>query len=779
MNIRLVALASLIAVAPTAMAQQVPVVNHGGAVKQAPLETKPIATTNRLVVKFRDDASVRLEKNGQIAPVGEHDLTRFNATMQSYGASFKPYFKTDRAKIDALRQKALQASGKLFPDLNRVMYVNLSNPAMIAEAKRAFQQMPEVEWVEWDYEIKMHSSKPLASQYLPALPGLGGSDTPDLTGSQDWYSQAAGGYDAAAFHSRGQFILDNNLQHQDWPGGNGGMGANVKVGVIDFGIWRNHEDLAPVNMEPGIPMLPPGIDPAIFAGYNHGTACMGILGARDNDFGMLGIAPEAELWFFPSVSFSAGRLPEAFIGAYQILGYGDILSVSLGLGDRPLYFAEPYATLMLIGNAVGVTTFISAGNESNNLTDFQPPESMEDGIPCIVVGAGFPTWRPDGDGTGTTGGIYQGPFTPFGRLGFSNFFFENDVPVGTVERRIDLQAWGVEVASLGYGDLFLPAGSSFSRFNRSYTDVFSGTSAACPLIAGLAANVQGLAKMFYGTALTPADIRDILTGNTFRQEGTIVDLWVSHELPITDEDFPGDDDFSTVNDNVQVDPDGLPYQESQIIGGHAVVAGQLFGFPVGQNILEDFFTNPWFGVDTELVEYQILTGTYIRGSILNLGIADGVGIEVASKYVSPRSQPQVDPFPEARYVFYGQATDIGYLIVPTTDNDTIFTMNITYANGITSGAPFGGFRGTEVWNWDTGRWDFVAIESIPSGGSVGGAAQINAANQYFGPNDTVLFRQWIYGFTFTVNNQLFEGIYDQFVFGSTSGGVGGGADDPG
>lgn len=768
MNMKLVALVGLIAAGPAAaqgLMPQAPVV--GKTVAQ-----QPVMTTDRLVVKFRDDADIRVRANGMLES-GQQPGAGPNALegmAGNLGLSFEPYLKIDRSKIEALRQKVKQHTGKLGPDLGRIMYVTVGDPKRLAETRAALAQMPEIEWADWDWEIKSHSTtsaRPLAAEMGPALPagmiGGGGGETPDFTGAQTWYTIDNGGYDLADLHDRGQWILDNNLQVPEWPGGNGARGAQVRVGVIDFAAWVEHEDLAPVNMEPGVPMLPPGIDPDIFGGYNHGGACLGIIGARDNGFGMTGIAPECELWFFPSISFSGGRLAEAFIGAYTILEYGDILSVSLGLGDRPLYFADIHATLMAMGEAVGVTTFISAGNDSNDLTDLQLPAALEDAtsLPCIVVGAGFPFFRPD---TPTGGGTSV--FVPFSRLGFTNFHLNNDAAVDSLEARVHVQSWGIEVPTLGYGDLFLPDGDDFSIFNRSYTAEFSGTSAACPLAAGVGACVQGLARMFFGTPLRPDQVRSVIAGNVFRQELTPNDVWVSHS-PDPDDTPPGDGNPATVNDNVQIDPDtGGPIEESELIGGMTRI----------DNMLSNFFTGEWFSVDTEVKTFGVLAGTHVDGGVIRLGVQDGVGIRVSSQFVSPRHRPHVPPYPTPTYIFHGEGTDIGIEVIPTTSNDLMLTANVEFAAGTTGGAPFGGIRGLEVWNWSQSRWDFLSVEAVPPGITPGGGG-MGFAQEYFNVETRqFLFRIWVYGYSFSRTNTIFETTYDYFNFGSTSGGLGGGSE---
>ena len=75
------------------------------------------------------------------------------------------------------------------------------------------------------------------------------------------------------------------------------------------------------------------------------------------------------------------------------------------------------------------------------------------------------------------------------RLDFSNY-----------GARVDVQGWGRKVATLDYGDL--QRCDADDATDRHYTDEFSGTSSASPIVAGAAVLVQGLAKK-RGKVLTP------------------------------------------------------------------------------------------------------------------------------------------------------------------------------------------------------------------------------------------------------------------------------------
>ena len=146
----------------------------------------------------------------------------------------------------------------------------------------------------------------------------------------------------------------------------------------------------------------------------------------------------------------------------------------------------------------GIIVVEAAGNGAENLDDnlYQTPGV---GFPAgwtnpfrrtnrdsgaIIVGAGAP---PPG-----THGNNHGPDRS--RLDFSNW--------GAL---IDTQAWGREVTTCGYGDL-----QGGANEDIWYTDQFSGTSSASPIVTGVIACIQGMARARGVPVLTPAQVRNCL-----------------------------------------------------------------------------------------------------------------------------------------------------------------------------------------------------------------------------------------------------------------------------
>ena len=122
----------------------------------------------------------------------------------------------------------------------------------------------------------------------------------------------------------------------------------------------------------------------------------------------------------------------------------------------------------------------AAGNGEENLDDEIYEGRFDRAVRdsgAIMVGAG---------GAGTR--------TP---MGFSNF-----------GSRVDVQGWGENVMTTGYGDPGYRAGGD-DRL-QWYTPRFAGTSSAAPIVAGAAAAVQGVRKARGLPVLTPSEMRRFL-----------------------------------------------------------------------------------------------------------------------------------------------------------------------------------------------------------------------------------------------------------------------------
>jgi hypothetical protein len=319
------------------------------------------------------------------------------------------------------------------------------------------------------------------------------SVTPDFGGRQGYLDPAPGGVDA----------------RYAWtvPGGDGSG-----VSVIDVeGEWRfSHEDLQ--GKGGVVAGTPPG-DPDW---RNHGTAVIGTICANANGFGVTGIAPGVNLRaisIFPDTFGSAAAIQQAA----DLLGVGDIILLEMHRAGPRFDFDDSRAdqkgfiaiewwpddlAAIQYATAKGIIVVEAGGNGAENLDDTiydLNPTTPNGPFPAtwtnpfrrnpvdsgaIVVGAGAPP-------TGTHNNNW-GPDRS--RLDFSNF--------GSI---VDCQGWGREVTTCGYGDL--QAGVTEDTW---YTDTFSGTSSASPVVVGSLACVQGAFKAAGNALLTPASARNLL-----------------------------------------------------------------------------------------------------------------------------------------------------------------------------------------------------------------------------------------------------------------------------
>ncbi|MFE0514103.1 S8 family peptidase [Streptomyces sp. NPDC058964] len=316
--------------------------------------------------------------------------------------------------------------------------------------------------------------------------------TPDFSGRQGYLRPAPEGIDA----------------HWAWqrPGGTG-----QGVTVIDVeGAWQlGHEDLAAKLA--GVVVGTPLTD---LAWRNHGTAVIGVLGGDRTDHGVTGIVPDAVT---AAASFRGAGTAAAIHAAADRLGPGDLVLVELHrpgprfeYADRddqrgyiPLeWWPDDYAAVRYAASR-GVLVVAAAGNGGESLDDALY-EHRPDGFPswwrnpfnpggpasgAVLVGAGAP---PPG-----THGRDHGPDRS--RLAFSNY-----------GARVDAQGWGREVTTTGGfwdrpGDL--QGGPEEITW---YTDTFSGTSSAAPVVAGALAALQGMLRAAGQPPMSPERAREVL-----------------------------------------------------------------------------------------------------------------------------------------------------------------------------------------------------------------------------------------------------------------------------
>jgi hypothetical protein len=395
---------------------------------------------------------------------------------------------------------------------------------------------------------------------LPAPPP---AITPDFTGNQGYLGPATDGIDA---------IFSATI-----PGGNGN---GIKIYDVEYSWNQTHEDLSKAN---GVLLLLNAGDSSHdpFSNNNHGTAVLGELIADNNTKGVTGISSAANIGLAPAYTLNLGYNPANAILLAVADGFpGDVILIEqqiivCGLPEDsygPLEWIPSVFDAIQTAVANGFVVVEAAGNGSVNLdqaacgTAFD--RTMHDSG-AIIVGAG-----------GSPGGLDRQ------RLSFSSY-----------GSRLDLQGWGDNVMTTGYGNFYRNS-NDLTNPNFWYTNTFSGTSSASPIVAGAAANLQGIALNRFGAPLIPVQIREALVetgspqlGNTAEHIGPRPDLRaaIAEMQPPT----PTPCSNPTYDFNHNGKPDYVLYnggtrQTAVWYINSNVFAGGVYGptLPVGWNVID-------------------------------------------------------------------------------------------------------------------------------------------------------------------------------------------------
>jgi subtilisin family serine protease len=230
---------------------------------------------------------------------------------------------------------------------------------------------------------------------------------------------------------------------------------------VEYSWVLDHEDLEldPANIDTQATLSDP------FNDTDHGTAVLGELGGGTNSYGVAGIVPATTMLVAPANTVEHGYNPaRAITLAAGVLNPGDAILIEQQFGVcggthfGPLEWLQSVFDAVAAATALGVVVVEAAGNGNVNLDDPACNNLFDRNVRdsgAIIVGAGDSGTR--------------------ARLSFSSY-----------GSRVDLQGWGNNVTTTGYGDLFNPGDE-----RQEYTSVFSGTSSASPIVTGAALAIQG------------------------------------------------------------------------------------------------------------------------------------------------------------------------------------------------------------------------------------------------------------------------------------------------
>ena len=451
-----------------------------------------------LVVIARAEAELRVQARG-LAAAPEVDTASLQSVLASHGAVMQPLFGLSEDRLRAQQAAIAEAPSAdgapvaAVPDLS-VFYSVLAEPdrlQALAEELLA-DDLVEAAYVKPAGEPPvLYDERALAPDLADAPPAV----TPDFVDRQIYRNQTPAGVDAG-------FSMT-------LPGGDG---TGVRVIDCEWG-WRfTHEDL--LQNQGGV------VAGTSSTSTNHGTAVLGVVSGDANGFGVTGIAPGAVI---SASSFNDQSSSKAIKAAADKLSAGDIILLEI---HRPgpntptppngqhgfiaiEWWPDDFAAIQY-AIAKGIVVVEAAGNGFQNLDDavYDTPAA---GFPAswtnpfnpanpssgaVVVGAGAPP-------PGTHGNDWDADRS---RLDFSNH-----------GARVDVQGWGQEVTTTGYGDL--QGGTSADLW---YTNGFNGTSSASPIVVGALAAVAGVLRARGHRRLTSARARQLLRAcGAPQQDGSI------------------------------------------------------------------------------------------------------------------------------------------------------------------------------------------------------------------------------------------------------------------
>ena len=249
----------------------------------------------------------------------------------------------------------------------------------------------------------------------------------------------------------------------------GGTGTGVTVCDLEYSWNYNHADL---TQAPGSQINPNAIsDP--FNDNNHGTAVIGELVSDNNGWGTTGICYGATLMTCGTywTSGIGWDVPGAIAYAIAALSAGDII-----LLEQQWEYTS------------GTQNFIPI----EWWTDYSPNQQSYNGVYAAIVTAianGIHVVEAGGNGNvntqnlqwyGNSGAIIVGAGGATTSNNLQRLSFSSYGP------RFDLQGWGENVFTTGYGTYYSSEGP-----NYYYRSDFSGTSSASPIVAGALACALG------------------------------------------------------------------------------------------------------------------------------------------------------------------------------------------------------------------------------------------------------------------------------------------------
>ncbi|MFQ5962283.1 MAG: S8 family serine peptidase [Candidatus Methylomirabilales bacterium] len=264
-------------------------------------------------------------------------------------------------------------------------------------------------------------------------------------------------------------------------------GAGVKVAVIDTGIDPCHPDLV-ANYKGGKNLLKKGNNPPL-DDNGHGTHVAGIIAAAANGFGVVGVAPEVDLYAVKVLDAKGEGTLSTVIKGLDWAAKNKMRVANLSLTAIDFSFAMgPMCTAVANAAAAGVTVVAAAGNFISDAIAFTPANCVDSlTVSAFVDLNGMDT----ASGSITIDGGF-GPIVEYDETfansfsNYSNYCWDLDgdfVCTNDDTLVVNLMGPGVEILSTTPTSSFtLSAEGVAANYG-----ILTGTSMAAPHVAGASA----------------------------------------------------------------------------------------------------------------------------------------------------------------------------------------------------------------------------------------------------------------------------------------------------
>ena len=436
-------------------------------------------------VMFAQDSKVRL-RAGTLVDLETKALAGVDQVLaKAVSVEWHRICDVPEERLDEIHARGEENSGKPIYNLNNVYRLRITNGEDVWTISRELEALPGVMF-----------ARPVPKPAPPPWPG--------------YYEPQQGYLDPASSTPTG---IDAKYAWGWWPGGDG---AGVTVCDLEYSWNYNHGD---ITKAPASQINSNVVDP--HGDTNHGTAVIGELVSDKASWGTTGICYNANLktcgTYFgsPSPSWNpAGAVAVAIAS----LSAGDVI-----LLEQQWDYDDP-GTAYTDYIPIEWWTDTYPDTQSYNAVYVAIENATANGIHVVECGG-------NGGAPGTDIGYNTDNLTWHGNsgaiiVGAGGIKTAGQYPEGDLERlcfssygsRFDLQGWGEEVVTTGYGHLWIADG-----INYAYTDSFAGTSSAAPIVAGAVACCVGYWKNYVSPALpSPEYIRNLLiaTGTPQVNPGT-------------------------------------------------------------------------------------------------------------------------------------------------------------------------------------------------------------------------------------------------------------------